>query len=73
MKTILKNGEYLRVTDEVGEQQVKIGAKFVSKSEWKINVRDVKISEEQVVEEVKGEKTKSKKVEKHLKLKEKQR
>lgn len=72
MKTIIKNGEYLRVTDEVGEQQVKIGAKFVSKSEWKINVRDVKPTE-QAIEEIKGEKTKSKKAEKHLKLKEKQR
>lgn len=72
MKTIFKNGEYFRVTNEVGEQQVKVGAKYVPKNEWKINVRDVKVSE-QAIEEVKGEKTKSKKVEKHLKLKEKQR
>lgn len=72
MKTIIKNGEYLRVTNEVGEQQVKVGAKYVSKSEWKTKVRDIK-STEQVIEEVKGEKTKSKKAEKHLKLKEKQR
>jgi len=72
MKTIIKNGEYFRVSNEVGEQQIRLGAKYVSKSEWKTKVKDIK-STKQVIKEVKGKKTKSKKAEKYLKLKEKQR
>ena len=40
MKTIFKNGEYKRVSDEVAEKKVKEGWKFTSKSEWKEKVRD---------------------------------
>jgi TfoX/Sxy family transcriptional regulator of competence genes len=73
MKTILSNGTYLRVSDEVADREVAFGrAKFTPKSEWKKNVRDIKV-EAVVVTEEKGEKTKSKKAEKARKLKAKQR
>lgn len=54
MKTIIKNGVYERVSDEVGEFKVRNqGYKFVSKSEWKLNFRDLQKKEEPkiVVEE----------------------
>jgi hypothetical protein len=74
MKTILSNGTYQRVSDEVAEHQVRYyGAKYTPKSEWKINVRDKNKSEQVVVAEVKGEKTKSKKAQRREKIKEKQR
>jgi hypothetical protein len=73
MKTIISNGTYKRVSNEVADTEVSFGrAKFVPKSEWKENVRDIK-SEEIVVAEAKGEITKSKKAEKAAKLKAKQR
>lgn len=73
MKTIFKNGTYLRVGDEVAKQEVLFGrAKYVSKSEWKTNMRDVK-PETVIVAEEKGTITKSKKAEKAAKLKAKQR
>jgi hypothetical protein len=41
MKTILSNGNYSRVTNDVADTEVKFGrAKFAPKSEWKKNVRD---------------------------------
>lgn len=73
MKTILKDKAYMRVSDEVAEQEVRFGkAKYVSKSEWKSNFRNIK-SEEVTIAEQKGEVTKSKKAIKAAKLKEKQR
>jgi hypothetical protein len=73
MKTILSNGAYKRVSNEVADTEVSFGrAKYAPKSEWKKNVRDTK-SEETVVAEAKGEATKSKKAEKAAKLKAKQR
>lgn len=72
MKTIMINGTYERVSDEIAHLRVRAGAKYVPKSEWKINVRNIP-SEEKIVETIKAEKTKSAKVEKRLKLKEKQR
>ena len=73
MKTILSNGIYKRVNNEVADHEVRFGrAKFVPKSEWKKNIRDAK-SEEVIIAETKGEKTKSKKAEKAAKLKAKQR
>jgi len=42
MKTIISNGVYLRVDNEVADREVSFGrAKFAPKSEWKKNVRDV--------------------------------
>ena len=70
MKTIFKNGTYQRVSNEVAEKEVKFGAKFASKSEWKTSVRDVKVIKPEV--EV-TEKVKSKKAEKRSKLKNAQR
>ena len=73
MKTILKNGTYQRVSNEVAEREVAKGAKFVSKSEWKQNVRDVQkvvIATEEVEQK---QKTKSKKAEKRAKIKERQK
>lgn len=62
MKTILKNGTYLRVSNEVAEREVAKGAKFASKSEWKQNVRDAKkIAIEEVKEEAKAKKESNKK------------
>lgn len=73
MKTILKNDQYLRVDDQTADYEVKVGnASYVSKSEWKLKVRDIK-TEAQISENIKSEKTKTKKATKHLKLKEKQR
>lgn len=73
MKTILSNGAYKRVSNEVADTEVSFGrANYAPKSEWKKNVRDTK-SEETVVAEAKGEATKSKKAEKAAKLKAKQR
>lgn len=62
MKTILKNGTYQRVSNEVAEREVAKGAKFASKSEWKKNVRDAKkIAIEEVKEEAKAKKESNKK------------
>jgi hypothetical protein len=73
MKTILKNGTYQRVSNEVAEREVAKGAKFASKSEWKKNVRDVQkvvVATEEVEQK---QKTKSKKAEKRAKIKERQK
>lgn len=41
MKTVFKDGVYSRVSNEVGDFQVKHqGFKFVAKKEWKTNIRD---------------------------------
>ena len=72
MKTIIVNGTYERVSDEIARLRVSAGAKYVPKSEWKLNVRNLE-TEAEVVESVKAEKTKTAKVEKRLKLKQKQR
>lgn len=56
MKTILSNGAYQRVTDEVADHEVKMGrAKFVPKSEWKKNVRDVEKAARAEAEKAKAE------------------
>jgi hypothetical protein len=74
MKTILRNGAYERVSNEVAEHEVSFGrAKYAPKSEWKKNVRDVQKSVEVTVADEKGKVTKSKKAEKAAKLKAKQR
>jgi hypothetical protein len=74
MKTIFKNGAYERVSDEVAEISVRHqGAKYVSKSEWKLNARNITKSETVIEAESKGEVTKSKKAKKAAKLREKQR
>lgn len=72
MKTIIVNGTYERVSDEIARLRVSAGAKYAPKSEWKSQVRDIQ-SEEKIVETVKAEKIKTAKVEKRLKLKQKQR
>ncbi len=40
MKTMLKNGEYVRVSNQEADMKVKTGWAFCPKSEWKKNVRD---------------------------------
>lgn len=70
----LKNkqtGNIIRVSDIQADQMVGSIWSFVSKSEWKSQVR-VK-TEEQAVQEVKKEKIVSEKALKHSKLKAKQR
>jgi hypothetical protein len=40
MKTLKKNGNYVRVSDTEADEKVKFGWDFCSKQEWKTNVRD---------------------------------
>jgi hypothetical protein len=40
MKTIVKDGSYLRVSDKEADYKVGFGWSFCPKSAWKINVRD---------------------------------
>lgn len=39
MKTITRNGEYLRVSEKEADQKVRLGWSFAPKSEWK-KIRD---------------------------------
>ena len=69
MKTIFKNGTYERVGEEVAESQVKYhGWKYVSKSEWKVATR-IPVTEKQIIQEEKKEKTLSKKAQRRSKFK----
>lgn len=66
MKTILSNGSYERVKEEIADTEVKFGrAKFVPKTEWKKNVRDVerarRVEAEKAKAEAKAEKAKNSK------------
>lgn len=57
MKTILINGDYLRVTNEVAEREVQFrGAKYVPKSDWKKNVRDEEFRKKKEAEEAERQK-----------------
>jgi len=40
MKTLKKDGNYVRVSDTEADEKVKYGWTFCPKSEWKTNVRD---------------------------------
>lgn len=40
MKTLKKDGNYVRVTDREADEKVKWGWAFCPKNEWKTNVRD---------------------------------
>ena len=40
MKTLKKDGNYVRVSDDEADQKIKFGWQFCPKSEWKNNVRD---------------------------------
>lgn len=56
MKTIFSDGVYQRVADEVADHEVKFGrAKFVPKTEWKKNVRDVEKAKRAEAEKAKAE------------------
>ncbi len=61
MKTISKDGEILRVDDEVADAKVKTGWSFTSKSEWKTKVRDIRKAEKAEAAKV-AENKKEKKV-----------
>lgn len=41
MKTVSKNGEYLRLSESEADSKVKSGWKYTPKSEWKQNQRDI--------------------------------
>lgn len=76
MKTVLKqNGQYARMSDDEANSEVlHRRGKYVSKTEWKQNSRDVRATIQSDPEaKIKSNKTKSKKLEKRSKLKEKQR
>ena len=51
MKTIIKDGTYVRVSNQEAEMKIKAGWSFCSKSDWKKNVRD--FGREEVVEKKK--------------------
>jgi hypothetical protein len=72
MKTIFKNGTYERVSDEVAEQKIKQGFKFVSKQEWKKNWRDIQKVETPPEVVIANETKSEKKLQRRKKLKEKQ-
>ena len=40
MKTLKKDGNYVRVIDKEADEKVKYGWAFCPKNEWKTNVRD---------------------------------
>ena len=40
MKTLKKEGNYVRVSDKEADEKVKYGWAFCPKNEWKTNVRD---------------------------------
>lgn len=63
MKILFKEGKYSKVSDDLeAEQKVqKFGYKYVPRSEWKKNVRDVKKEEIKLVENIVKEKKKRKK------------
>jgi hypothetical protein len=70
MKCIKKGGEIRRVSDIDADNKVKVhGWSFIPKSEWKTQVRDFNKT---VNVEVKAETVVDKKLNKRLKLKEKQ-
>lgn len=73
MKTIKnkKTGEIQRVSDKTAYNMVGSIWEYTSKSEWKKN-REAP-TEKQKVEDIKKEKTQSKKAENRAKIKEKQR
>jgi DNA-binding winged helix-turn-helix (wHTH) protein len=77
MKTVFKDGAYQRVSNELGESMVRRqGYKYVSKSEWKTNVRgpiQAQLNAQQQEENAKKAETLSKKAEKRQKIKAKQR
>lgn len=72
MKTIFKNGTYERVSDEVAEQKIKQGFKFVPKQEWKKNWRNVQKVETPPEVVIEKEAKSEKKLQRRKKLKEKQ-
>jgi hypothetical protein len=70
MKCIKKGGEIRRVSDQDADNKVKVhGWSFIPKAEWKTQVRDFNKT---VNVEVKTEAVVDKKLNKRLKLKEKQ-
>ena len=69
MKTLKLNDKIIRVSDNDTNRFLKVGYTFVPKSEWKTKVRD---ANKVVATEVKAEAVVDKKLNKRLKLKEKQ-
>jgi hypothetical protein len=69
MKTLKLNDKIIRVADNDTNRFLKVGYTFVPKSEWKTKVRD---ANKVVATEVKAEAVVDKKLNKRLKLKEKQ-
>jgi hypothetical protein len=69
MKTLKLNDKIIRVADNDTNRFLKVGYTFVPKSEWKTKVRD---ANKVVATEVKAETVIDKKLNKRLKLKEKQ-
>lgn len=76
MKCIIRNGDYQRVDNETAEIRVKTQSwKYINKIEWKKNFRDVSksISVTDITNDSKHKKTKEKRAEKHINLKNKQK
>lgn len=74
MKCIVKNGEYKRVDNETADIRVKTqGWSYSNKTDWKKNARTQVKTEPAKVIDSKGQKTKERRAEKHINLKNKQR
>lgn len=56
MKTIVKDGSYVRINDAEADQRVKQGWSYCPKSEWKSNVRDAGKPSKEEMEAKKAEK-----------------
>ena len=67
MKTIVKNGEYMRLENSDAESRVKAGWKYCPKTEWKSNVRDFGKPTAEEVETAKAEKAAEKKAKREKK------
>jgi len=64
MKTITKDGNYLRVDNQEADSKVKSGWKYCSKTDWKTNVRDFGKPSREELEAAKAEKRERKNREK---------
>ena len=69
MKTLVKQGNYLRVENTEVDLKVKSGWKLCSKSEWKMNHRDIEKAAEKASEEEKRKSIEQRKLEKRNKNK----
>lgn len=74
MKCIVKDGEYKRVDNDTADIRVKSqGWSYSNKTDWKKNARNIAKAPVVATSDNKGQKTKERRAEKHINLKNKQR